>query len=200
MRMRIGLIYAIALYPASLFSQGAPMTIVSSSLGPKFAELRQRLASAGAEDLSTNTVQVKLIEDQHNEAILRGFTVVQDEPENSFGTGKGPTPTDYFLASIAMCENVIFARTAAMASMPVQSLETAASGSWDRRGLFELDDVSSSYKAITVETKVATTGAPQKVAELARLTHKRCPIHATLSKSATKMIFKLIVNGRPISL
>ena len=176
------------------------MTLVSEELGPKFEELRQRFASGSrGEDIATNKAEVKLVRDQCSEAKVRGFTVVQDEPESVWGSGKGPTPTDYFITSVGFCENVIFARNASLARLSVDSLETFVSGTWDRRGLFEIDEVSPFFKSITVETRITTKDPVEKVVEVARQTHRRCPIHATLSR-ATEMIFKLVVNGQPVPL
>jgi uncharacterized OsmC-like protein len=176
------------------------MSLVSEELGPKFEELRQRFASASrTEDLATNKTEVRLVKDQRSEAKVRGFTVVQDEPESVWGTGTGPTPTDYFVTSVGFCENVIFARNASLAKLSIESMETLVTGSWDRRGLFEIDGVSPFFKSITVETRISTKGPVEKVVEVARQTHRRCPVHATLSRS-TEMIFKLIVNGAPVPL
>jgi uncharacterized OsmC-like protein len=130
---------------------------------------------------------------------VRWFTVVQDEPESVWGTSKGPTPTDYFVTSIGFCENVIFARNASLARLSIDSMETIVSGSWDRRGLFEIDGVSPFFKSITVETRISTKDPVEKVAAVARQTHRRCPVHATLSR-ATELIFKLVVNGDPVPL
>src|SRR5579864_3053092 len=176
------------------------MTILSPELAPKFEGLKQRFAQAPrTEDLATNRAEVRLVKDQNSEAKVRGFTVVQDEPESVGGTGKGPTPTDYFVTSIGFCENVIFARNAVLAKLSVDSLETVVTGSWDRRGLFEIDGVSPFFKSITVETRVSTRDPVEKVVEVARQTHRRCPVHATLSR-ATEMIFNLVVNGQNIQL
>ena len=176
------------------------MTLVSTDLGQKFEELRQRFASSSrTEDPATNKAEVKLIKDQNSEAKVRGFTVVQDEPESVWGTAKGPTPTDFFVTSVGFCENVIFARNAVLAKLSIDSLETTVTGSWDRRGLFEIDGVSPYFKTITVETRVFTKDPLEKAVEVARQTHRRCPVHATLSRS-TEMIFKLVVNGTNVPL
>lgn len=176
------------------------MSIVSEELGQKFAGLRQRFESSSrTEDLATNKVEVRLVRDQCSEASVRGFTVVQDEPESVWGTGKGPTPTDYFVASVGFCENVIFARNASLAALSIDSLETIVTGSWDRRGLFEIDGVSPYFRNITVETRVSTRDSVEKVVEVARQTHRRCPVHATLSR-ATELTFRLTVNGKPVPL
>jgi uncharacterized OsmC-like protein len=176
------------------------MTLVSPELGKKFDELRREmLSNKGADTLSTNRAEVKLIRDQYSEAEVRTFTLVQDEPESVWGTGKGPTPTDYFIASVGFCENVIFARNASMANLTIDSLETTVTGTWDRRGLFEIDGVKPSFKTITVETKIKTKDPVQKVVEVANQTYRRCPVHATLSR-ATEMIFRLNVNGQNVPL
>jgi len=176
------------------------MTLVSPELAPKFESMKQRFAQASrAEDLISNKAEVRLIRDQNSEARVRGFTVVQDEPESVSGTGKGPTPTDYFVTSVGFCENVIFARNASLAGLSIDSLETVVTGSWDRRGLFEIDGASPHFQSITVETRVSTKDSVEKVVEVARQTHRRCPVHATRSR-ATELIFRLVVNGQNVPL
>jgi len=87
------------------------LTLVSPELGKKFEELRHGMVSNKAGDTSsTNRAEVRLIKDQNSE-------VVQYEPERVWGTGKGPTPTDYFIASVGFCENVIFAKNASMGKL-----------------------------------------------------------------------------------
>jgi uncharacterized OsmC-like protein len=116
-----------------------------------------------------------------------------------WGTCKGPTPTDYFIASIGFCENVIFVRNASIANLTIDSLETTVTVTWDRRGLFEIHGVMPNFKTITVETKITTKDRVQKVVEVANQTHRRCPVHAALSR-ATQMIFKLVVNSQNVPL
>ena len=174
--------------------------MVSAELGKKFEELRRGMESnKSADTSSTNKAEIRLIKDQLSEANVRGFTLIQDEPESVWGTGKGPTPTDYFIASVGFCENVIFARNASLANLSIDSLETIVTGTWDRRGLFDIDGVTPNFKAVTVETKITTRDNVQKVVEVANQTHRWCPVHATLSR-ATQMIFKLVVNGQNVSL
>jgi uncharacterized OsmC-like protein len=156
-------------------------------------------SNKSADTSSTNRADVRLIKDQCSEAKVRSFTLVQDEPESLWGTGKGPTPTDYLIASVGFCENIIFARNASIANLSIDSLETTVSGTWDQRGLFDIDGVKPSFKTITVETRVTTKDPIQKIVDVANQTHRRCPVHATLSR-ATEMIFKLNVNGQNIPL
>ena len=103
------------------------------------------------------------------------------------------------MASVGMCENVIFVRNTCLAGLSIDALETMVSGVCDMKGLFELDGVQPFFKTITVETRVTSKEPVEKLAEVARLTHRRCPVHATLSRS-TEMRFTLIVNGQNIPL
>lgn len=156
-------------------------------------------SNKGEDTSSTNRAEVRLVKDQQSEAKVRSFTLIQDEPESVWGTGKGPTPTDYFVASVGFCENVIFARNASIANLTIDSLETTVTGTWDRRGLFDIDGVRPNFKTITVDTKITTRDPVQRVVEVANQTHRRCPVHATLSR-ATEMIFRLNVNGQNVPL
>lgn len=177
------------------------MSIVSAELRTFFEDMIRNLSSmtdaSGA--MVSNRADVRLVENQHSEATVRGFTVVQDEPASVMGGGKGPTPTDFFVAAVGFCENVIFAREAALSGIEVQRLETTVTGRWDRRGLFEIDGVEPAFTEVTVETKVTTRDSVERVAEAARATHRRCPVHATLRKG-TNLNFALVVNGMPVPL
>ena len=176
------------------------MTLVSPDLGQKIEAMKRRFVTGSRnEDLFTNKADVKLVHDQSSEAVVCGFTLVQDEPLSVGGTGKGPTPTDFLVTSVGFCENVIFVRNASLAGLAIDSLETHVSGSWDRRGLFEIDGASPHFTSITIETRVSTKGPVEKVVEVARQTHRRCPVHATLAR-ATELIFKLVVNGENVPL
>lgn len=174
------------------------MTLISPELKQRFETLQQNVAASGtANTLATNKAEVRLIKDQNSEAKVRGFTVIQDEPESIGGTGKGPTPTDYIIASVGFCENVTFARNAGLAGLSIDSLETTVTGSWDRRGLFEIDQVTPRFNSITVETKVSTRDPVERAVQVAGETHRRCPVHATLTR-ATEIIFSLVVNGQDV--
>lgn len=199
MRILLAAIPLIVLV-APMHSQGIPMTLISPALGRNFEGMRQQLAAASATPaVVSNSADVRLVKDQQSTATVRGFTLTQDEPASAWGTGTGPTPTDYFVASLGFCENVVFARGASMAGLSIDSLETHVSGSWDRRGLFEIGGVTSAFMSITIETRVATHEPVDRVAVVARETHRRCPIYATLSP-ATKLVFRLLVNGQDVSL
>ncbi len=94
---------------------------------------------------------------------------------------------------------MIFALNGALARLTVDSLETIVTRQWDRRGLFEIDGVKPYFKNIYVETRISSNDPVEKFVEVARETHRRCPVHATLSR-ATELTFALDVNGQKASL
>ncbi len=173
------------------------MSKLSPELGAFFAKMIKDLASQPGEKMTTNRAEAILQENQRSEVTVRGFTLVQDEPVSVMGTGKGPTPTDFFISSVALCENVIFARNAALNGLPVDSLETVATGTWNMKGLFEMEGADSSFRSIKVETRVRTSAPIAEATKVAELTHKRCPIYATLRRSLN-LEFKLFVNGAEV--
>ncbi len=175
------------------------MSIVAPILKTTFSKQLADLQASAAERLAVNKAAARVIENQHSEATVRGFTLVQDEPESVAGTGLGPTPTDYFVASVALCENVVFARTAALNDLDVEALETTVTGTWDLKGLFEIGDADSAFQTVVVETRVRTKSPVEQAVEVARQTHRRCPVHQTLKK-ATRLSFRLFVNDTEAAL
>jgi len=170
------------------------MTKLSGDLRNFFIKSIDDLASEPGAKMATNRAEAVLQENQRSLVTVRGFTLVQDEPVSAMGSNRGPTPTDLFISSVAACENVVFARNAALKHLSVDSLETVAEGSWDTKGLYEIEGAEPSFRSIKVETRVGSTSPVEEVVRVATLTHRRCPIYATLRKSLD-LTFRLSVNG-----
>ena len=175
------------------------MGLITAGFQGIVEEMISKLAHATepGQTLGTAKGDARLLGQQYQEVKLRDFTIVSDEPVSSGGTDKGPTPLDFFVASIGFCENVMFARHAALLGLNIESLETSVRGHWDRRGQYEIGGVDPSFKDMTVETRVTTRDPVEKVVEVTRLTHRRCPMHATISK-AMIVTDKLFVNEQEV--
>jgi len=152
-----------------------------------------------ADYMGVNKAVVSLVENQHSVATVRGFSVVQDEPATVAGGKRGPTPTDYFVAALGTCENVVFVRYAALEGLPIESLETTVTGTWDRRGLYGIGGIDPGFQEIAIETRVKSTASNDEVAEVAKRTHRGCPLYATI-EGCTSLSFKLFVNGEEVKL
>lgn len=59
------------------------------------------------------------------------FELVVDEPESAGGTGSGPMPTEYLLASLASCYALALAWAAGKRGVSLPALEVTATGTYD---------------------------------------------------------------------
>ena len=177
------------------------MELVSSNFKSIVEEMRAKVAAVKDPNQTMGTVRAdaKLLGQQYQEVKVKDFVIVSDEPVPSGGTDKGPTPLDFFAASVGFCENVMFTRHAALDGLEFDSLETSVRGHWDRRGQYEIDGTSPSFKDMTVETRITMKAPVEKVVQVARITHRTCPMHATIAR-AMQVTDKLFVNGREVPL
>jgi len=194
-----GAVAALAATP-SQNGRAQTMSLIDADQKPAVEKsLRELEALSPAQAATTNKAVVTLVANQHSIAVTRGFNVVQDEPATVAGGARGPTPTDYFMAALGTCQNVVFVRFAALEQLAISALETTVAGTWDRRGLYAIGGVDPGFQEITLETRVSTSAPGGKVAEVARRTRRGCPIFATLRKE-TAFTVRLLVNGQPVPL
>jgi uncharacterized OsmC-like protein len=177
------------------------MGIVPAELKTVCEKMIEVLSSAEDPLRTRGTVRadVRVVGNQVSESKVRTFVLVSGEPESVGGKNEGPNPLEFFMSSIAFCENVTFQRNAALMGVDVDSLETTVRGYFDRKGQWEIGGAEPSFKEIIVETKVNSKEAPERIKELVRLAHRRCPMHAMIVK-ATKVVDKLTINGKEDSL
>ncbi len=92
------------------------MELVSSDFKSIVEDMRAKVAAAKDSNQTTGTVRAdaKLLGQQYQEVKVKNFKITSDEPAPSGGTDKGPTPLDFFAASVGFCENVMFTRHAAL--------------------------------------------------------------------------------------
>ena len=175
------------------------MQLVSPNFKTIIEDLRSKVANVTdpKQALGTARADAKLLGQQYQEAKVKTFTIACDEPVPSGGTDKGPTPLDFFVASVGFCENVMFTKNAALQGVEFDTLETSVHGHWDRRGQYEIAGTDPSFKDMTVETKVTSKAPTEKIVEVARATHKTCPMRVTIGK-AMKVTDRLFVNGKEI--
>ena len=157
-------------------------------------EITEPLKGAG-----TVRADAKLVGDQRQEVRVRDHTLVCDEPSSLGGTDQGPNPLEFFMSAVGFCENVTFARFATLKGLVFESLETSVRGHWDRRGQGEWEGIEPVFKDFVVETRIASNAPLEKIREIAKTTHYRCPMHASISKIAP-VVDKLFVNGSEVPL
>jgi len=149
--------------------------------------------------LGTVRADSKLVGDQLQEARMRDYTLVCDEPSTLGGTDKGPNPLEFFASAVGFCENVTLARWATLRGLEFDSLETSVIGHWDRRGQGDWEGVEPTFKDFIVETRIASSAPLDKIREVVSTTHMRCPMHATILKIGP-VVDRLFVNGVEVPL
>ncbi len=149
--------------------------------------------------LGTVRADAKLVGNQRQEVKIKEHTLVCDEPANLGGTDQGPNPLEFFMSAVGFCENVTFARYAALGGLELDALETSVRGHWDRRGQGTWEGIEPAFKDFFVETHITSTEPIDKIREIAKIVHKRCPMHASISKMAP-VVDKLFVNGVEVPL
>jgi len=149
--------------------------------------------------IGTLRVDATLIGDQTSEVKRGIYRLISDEPAVVGGSDKGPSPLDYFMAAIGFCENVTFARYAALNGLDFDSLQTTVRGHWDRRGQADFPEIEPAFEEFVVETRVTSTDSIEKIRKVAATTHKRCPMHATIEKVG-RVQNKLFVNCTEVPL
>ncbi len=177
------------------------MPLVSSAFRPyveKWLAGIQQITDP-TKGLGTVRADSKLVGDQLQEAKMRDYTLVCDEPSSLGGSEKGPNPLEFFMSAVGFCENVTLARFSALWGVEFDSLETSVRGHWDRRGQGEWEGTEPAFKDFVVETRITSSAPLDKIRELVRTTHMRCPMHASILKIGP-VVDKLFVNGNEVPL
>jgi uncharacterized OsmC-like protein len=173
------------------------MTLVSPELKEGIQRLFEKLSSPEdrAASMGPTVATARMTGPQSSEARWPSYTTFSDEPKSVAGGDTAPPPSSIFVASIGFAENVIFARQAALFGVDFDSLETKVEAQWDRKGMFGIRDADPAITDLVIETRVDTEAKVERVAELVRLTGRRSPMTATVSKAA-KLRRILFVSGR----
>jgi len=177
------------------------VTLVTNDLKKGVQELHERLSSPDdpAKFVRTISIDATMTGPQTSEALWSGLKVVSDEPKSIAGHEAAPPPSWLFVASIGFAENVIFARQAAIKGVDFDSMETHLEAVWDMKGIFSIRDADPSIASILIETRVTSEASPADIAELVRLTDRRCPMTRTIAKAA-RVQRRLLLNGSEVPL
>ncbi len=99
---------------------------------------------------------------------VRQFEIVVDEPPSAGGTDTGPTPTEFFLASLASCFTLAVYHAARKRSVEIPDLEVKVTGKY----------LGLRFDRITVE--VASSLERDKLEALIEPAIKYCYVSQTL--------------------
>ncbi len=123
------------------------------------------------------------------------FTIQVDEPVEDGGTNSGPNPMQYFVASLAGCQNEQAQVVVEELGLKLTRIDIDLEIDLDLSGFMGMSDHSNgSYKQVRLEANVHGELTAEQVQELGNRVDTRCPILALLRTSGCEIISSWSVN------
>ena len=178
------------------------MVTLKNSLRAHLEEQVRHISEHPEDAVREPRVETKLIDnlmavsefEQHG----KNHTFISDEAEWNGGDGRGPTPLRYFLSGIGFCQQVWYAKCAALRGIPIESLEISVGALLDIRGELGIEGYDPALGKINLETRIRSTASSEEVLRLRNMVNSRCPVFNTLRKG-TPVMERLVQNGQLIS-
>lgn len=116
------------------------------------------------------------------------WTIQVDEPLEDGGTNSGPNPMQYFVASVASCQNEQAQVVAEELSLSVKEIDIDIEIDLDLSGFMGMAEHSNdSYKQIRLKSLVHGDVSQEQVAALGAKVDARCPILGLLRNSGCEI-------------
>jgi len=109
-----------------------------------------------------------------------GHKFIISEPVHVGGQNVSPTPLEFLLSGAVGCYAAVFAFYAAKLGVDYESFEATARADFDVRGHMMPDAPPSSFRSVTIDMRIVSDAAPERLREIERLSLQGCPGVATL--------------------
>lgn len=111
------------------------------------------------------------------------FSFECDESDGRAGTGSAPSPLRYFLSGLAFCQQVWYAKGAALVGCEIEELSLDVKTYMDMRGEHLIDGIEPNPQWIVIEADIATPGTASQVLALVDEANARCPVYSLVAKA-----------------
>lgn len=122
------------------------------------------------------------------------FAFECDESEGRAGTGSAPSPLRYFLSGLAFCQQVWYAKGAALVGCEIEDLEIDVLTYMDMRGEHLIDGIDPNPQWIVIDARITTPGTDEQVLALVDEANARCPVYNLVVK-AVPIYERIACNG-----
>ncbi|MBI4257745.1 MAG: OsmC family protein [Thaumarchaeota archaeon] len=150
----------------------------------------------------------KMVETPPTTENPQGLNFYSDEAKERGGTEKAPTPLQYFLAGLALCELSFYARNASIMRLTIDSIDIEVQGEmdWlDRMRVMKYVDqkdeqaerVSSGFHRINTHVRIQSHEPADKIMRLIQSVEELCTAYNTITHSVP-IETKIELNGRPM--
>ncbi len=132
-------------------------------------------------------VSTRLVENVHARSEFiqydKQFAFECDESEGRAGRGSAPSPLRYFLSGLAFCQQVWYAKGAALVGCEIEDLTIDVLTYMDMRGEHLLDGIAPHPQWIVIDADVTTPGTVEQVLALVDEANARCPVYNLVVKA-----------------
>lgn len=108
--------------------------------------------------------------------LMRGYTLVMDEPKHLGGSGEAPSPMDYLVNSLAGCTAVILERCAKDAKLEIASLKVKSTIVYSPRGIAGQEGYQSNPSEAHSEIWMEIDADDEQIEALKAAYFRRCPV------------------------
>lgn len=124
----------------------------------------------------------------------KSFTFECDESTGRAGSGEHPSPLRYFLSGLAFCQQVWYAKGAALAGCDIEDLELDVSTYMDMRGEHLIDGIPPHPQWVVIEARVSSPGTTEQVVQMVDEANARCPVYSLVAR-AVPIYERIFLNG-----
>jgi len=146
-------------------------------------------------------VTTRLIENVHARSDFmqyeKPFFFECDESEGRAGGGDHPSPLRYFLSGLAFCQQVWYAKGAALVGCELEDLVIHVLTYMDMRGEHHVGDSPANPQWIIIEAEVTSSADVATVLAMVDEANSRCPVYALVAR-AIPIYERIALNGTAI--
>jgi uncharacterized OsmC-like protein len=124
----------------------------------------------------------------------REFSFECDEATSRAGDGEHPSPLRYFLSGLAFCQQVWYAKGAALVDCELDDLVIEVLTYMDMRGEHHVGDVPAHPQWIIIEAEVTSSSDGPTVLAMVDEANSRCPVYALVAR-AVPIYERIRLNG-----
>ena len=163
------------------------MRVDLGKLRSNVEETAALLAEDGSAGHVRPRVTTTLVDDVHARSDFvqydKEFSFECDESAGRAGKGEHPSPLRYFLSGLAFCQQVWYAKGAALAGCELEELTIDVLTYMDMRGEHHVGDAPAHPQWIIIEAAVTSPSEASAVIGMVDEANSRCPVYALVAKA-----------------
>jgi len=127
------------------------------------------------------------VAESHSLTLLktRDLVDVSDEPVARGGTNEGLAPTEFFLAALVACSNVVSHKIAKQNGIKLESMEISLDAGFNRLGVTLQEEIDLPFPDIKLRIEATTDASEEQLEILKRDLPRFCPVSKMIEQAGT---------------